>query len=194
LLFVPYFGIAAMTRVLFPRYIIFFGTLLTIFTAYLLGKIKDIRLFAVLISFIIGVLIIFQYPMWTDYTKIMFPETDNGQYIVGVTVGTGMDEIIEFAREKSKEKPVRIVAEGDFGLTGDMLSVFVRQGENVFIQGYWPLNKEVLLKHQTDIGKEYIYVVTAHKLTYPADWPMKLLKTYYKSGNASAIQLFELTK
>ncbi|MFZ2206148.1 MAG: glycosyltransferase family 39 protein [Microgenomates group bacterium] len=194
LLFIPYFGIAAMTRVLFPRYIIFFGTLLTIFTAYLLGKIKDNRIAVALIGFIISILIVFQFPMWTDYTKIMFPDTDKGQYIVGVTVGKGMDEIIAFAREKSKEKPVRIIAEGDFGLTGDMLDVYVRQGENVFIQGYWPLNKEALLKHQADIGKEYIYVVTAHELAYPTDWPMKLLKTYYKSGNASAIQLFELTK
>jgi 4-amino-4-deoxy-L-arabinose transferase-like glycosyltransferase len=194
LLFVPYLGIAAMTRVLFPRYIIFFSTLLTIFTAFLLGRIKDRRIFSILFSLIVAILIIYQYPMWTDYTKIMFPDTDRGQYIIGATVGVGMDEIIAFAREKSKEKPVRIIAEGDFGLTGDMLDVFLHQGDRIFIQGYWPLNKEVLLSHQDDIGKEYVYVITAHELSYPSDWPMKIVKTYYKSGNSTAIQLFELTK
>jgi hypothetical protein len=132
--------------------------------------------------------------MWTDYTKILFPDTDKGQYIIGPNVGLGMDKIIEFARIKSREKPVRIIAEGDFGLTGDMLSVFVRTNDRVFIQGYWPLTKEVLQKHQGDLGKEYVYVVTAHELTYPTDWPMKLMQKYYKSGETSAIQLFELTK
>lgn len=194
LLFVPYLGISAMTRVLFPRYIIFFGTLLTILTAYALGKIQDKRIFISLTIVVSAVLISFQYPMWTDYTKIKFPETDLGQYIIGPNVGLGMDEIVSFAREKSKEKPVRILAEGDFGLTGDMLNVFVNQGEQIYIQGYWPLNKEALQKHQADIGKEYIYVVTAHELEYPSDWPMKQLKVYYKSGGTSAIQFFELTK
>jgi len=193
-LFVPYFGIAALTRVLFPRYIIFFCTILTILTAYLLGKMKNTPLFTALISLIIGILIVFQYPMWTDYTKILFPGTDRGQYIVGVTVGLGMDKIVAFAREKSKEKPVRIIAEGNFGLTGDMLDVFVRQNENVFIEGTWPLNKEALLKNQSNIGKEYVYIVTAHELKYPSEWPMKLMQVYYKSDKSSAIQLFELTK
>ena len=194
LLFVPYFGISAMTRVLFPRYIIFFSTILVILSAYVLGEIKNRKVSAALIGLIISVLIIFQYPMWTDYSKIMFPETDKGQYIIGPNVGLGMDEIIAFAREKSKEKPVRIIAEGDFGLTGDMLSVFVNQGEQIYIEGEWPFALAELQKYQKNIGDEYVYVVTAHELEYPADWPLKLIKAYFKPGNTSAIQFFELTK
>lgn len=193
-LLIPYLGIAFMTRVLFPRYIIFFGTLLIILTSYCLGEIKKKELFIAFFSLIIGVFIIFQYPMWTDYTKILFPDTDKGQYIIGSNVGLGMDKIIAFTREKSKEKPVHIIAEGDFGLTGDMLDVFLQKNDHIFIQGYWPLTKEVLIKHQSEIGKEYVYVVTAHELHYPADWPMKQIQVYYKWRNTSAIQLFELTK
>ena len=189
---IPYLGIAFMTRVLFPRYIIFFGTLLVLLTSFCLGEVKKKGLFIALFSLVIGVFMAFQYPMWTDYTKILFPETDKGQYIIGPNVGLGMDKIIAFAR--GKEKPVRIIAEGDFGLTGDMLNVFLRQNDRIFIQGYWPLTKEVLEKHQVDIGKEYVYIVTAHELSYPTDWPMKRIQVYYKSGNTSAIQLFELTK
>lgn len=194
LLLVPYLGISAMTTVLFPRYIIFFSTILVIVTAYALARIKNIRLFAVSICLIIGVSIWFQLPMWTHYTKIMFPETDKGQYIVGPNVGLGMDEIIAFAREKSKEKPVRIIAEGDFGLTGDMLSVFVNEGEQIYIQGVWPFTLEKLQSYQKNVGEEYVYVVTAHELNYPTDWPIQLVKAYYKTGGTSAIQLFELTK
>lgn len=193
-LLIPYLGIAFMTRVLFPRYIMFFGTILIILASFCLGKIKNHNIFVLLVSLIIGVSLVFQYPMWTDYTKILFPDTDKGQYIVGPNVGLGMDKIIAFAREKSKEKPVRIIAEGDFGLTGDMLTVFLLSNDHIFIQGYWPLTKKILDEHKKDIGKEYVYVVTAHELTYPADWPIKQIQVYYKSGNTSAIQLFELTK
>lgn len=193
-LLIPYLGISFMTRVLFPRYIMFFGTLLLILTAYGLGEIRKKELFAPFISLVIGVFLIFQYPMWTDYTKIMFPDTDRGQYITGVTVGLGAEEIIAFAREKSHDKPVRIIAQGDFGMTGDILDTFLQKDDHIFIQGYWPLNKEVLLKHQVDLTTDHVYVVTAHELQYPSDWPMKLIKAYYKLDGKSALQLFELTK
>jgi len=193
-LFVPYMGIAFMTRVLFPRYIMFFASLLIILTAYTLGEIKNKKILASLLSLIIGVFLIFQYPMWTDYTKIIFPDTDRGQYITGVTVGLGAKEIIAYARAKSQEKKVRIIAQGDFGMTGDILDTFLQKDDRIFIQGYWPLSKEVLLSHQKELETEYVFVVTAHELIYPSDWPMKLIKAYPKLDGKSALQLFELTK
>lgn len=193
-LFVPYLGIAFMTRVLFPRYIMFFGSLLLILTSYALGEIRKKELFVPLISLVIGVSVIFQYPMWTDYTKIMFPDTDRGQYITGVTVGLGAKEIIAYAREQSQDRQVRIIAQGDFGMTGDILDTFLQKDDRIFIQGYWPLTKEVLLKHQADLATDHVYVVTAHELEYPPDWPMKRIKAYYKLDGKSALQLFELTK
>ncbi len=193
-LFVPYLGISFLTRVLFPRYLIFFGTLLIILTSYTIGAIKNKYLLTILFSVVVGTLFIFQYPMWTNYTKIMLPDTDRGQYIKGVTVGLGMKEIIQYAREQSQDKPVRIIAEGDFGLTGDMLNVFLQKNDHIFIQGYWPLTKEVLLTHQMYLASEHVYVVTAHQLQYPSDWPMKLIKAYYKIDGLSALQLFTLTK
>jgi len=194
-LLVPYLGISAMTRVLYPRYIIFFGTLLVILTAYVLGEIKNKRILTVSLSLIIGVFLIFQYPMWTNYQKILFPPVDRGQYIDGVPVGYGIKEIIAYAREKSKEKPVIILAEGNFGLTGDMLDTFLLPTDTrISLQGLWPLTKNDLLAHQKDIGKNYVYVVTAHYLTYPSDWPIHLLQAFYKQNKEAAIQLFELTK
>ena len=193
-LLIPYLGISFMSRVFFPRYIIFFGTLLIILTSYCLGEIKNKQLSTTILFFIIGVFLVFQYPMWTDYTKIMFPDIDRGQYITGSTVGLGAKEIIAYAREKSQDKQVRIIAQGDFGMTGDILDTFLLKDDHIFIQGYWPLTKEVLLDHQKDLITDHVYVVTAHELQYPADWPMKLIKAYYKLDGKSALQLFELTK
>ena len=193
-LLIPYLGISFMTRVLFPRYIIFFGTLLIILTSYSLGQIKKKSMFAALLFLVIGIFLVFQNPMWTDYTKIIFPDTDRGQYITGVTVGLGAKEIIAFAGAQSQTKPVRIIAEGDFGMTGDILDTFLQKEDQIFIQGYWPLSEKVLLEHQKDLLKEHVYVVTAHELHYPTSWPIKLIKAYYKLDGKSALQLFELTQ
>jgi hypothetical protein len=191
---IPYIGISFMTRVLFPRYIMFFASLLIILTSYTLGEIKNKQLFAAAFSMVVAIFLFFQFPMWTDFTKIMLPDTDRGQYITGITVGLGAKEIIAFAREQSVDKQVRIIAEGDFGMTGDILDTFLQKDDRIFIQGYWPLSEKVLLDHQKDLMKEHVYVVTAHELQYPSAWPMKLIKSYPKLDGKSALQLFELTQ
>jgi len=193
-LLIPYIGISMMTRVLFPRYIIFFGTLILIFASFYLGTLKkQMFLIASFFMIIVGTLF-FNYSILFDYSKIPFPPTDRGQYIESVTVGYGIKEIIAFAREKSKEKPVIILAEGDFGMTGDVLDVFLRKDDKIFIKGYWPLDEKELLQHQIDLQKNYVYAVVSHSLDYPKNWPVRLVKSYYKPNNKSVIYLLELTQ
>lgn len=191
---IPYLGISLMTRVLFPRYIMFFGSILTILTAYLLGKIVNAKIRYAFLGFILAVLFIFQYPMWTDFTKIMFPPTDRGQYIEGATVGIGVREIIDFARVKSQEKPVLILAEGNFGLVGDLLDTYLRPSDtNIEIRGYWPMTPYDIESNRKELENKYVYVVTAHHLEVPTDWPVKKIQSYYKPTRQSAIHLLELT-
>jgi len=192
---IPYIGISLMTRVLFPRYIIFFGSILTMLTAYILGKIGSAKIRFGFLSFIILVLFFFQYPMWTDYTKIMFPPTDRGQYIVGATVGVGVKEIMDFARTKSQEKPVLILAEGNFGLVGDMLDTYLRPSDtNIEIRGYWPMTPQDLNDNMKELENKHVYVVSAHHLEVPTDWPVKIIESYYKPTREAAIHLLELTE
>ncbi len=188
---IPYLGISLMTRVLFPRYIIFFGSILTMLTAYLLGKIVNVKIRYAFLGFILAVLFIFQYPMWTDFTKIMFPPTDRGQYIEGATVGIGVREIIDFARVNSQEKPVLILAEGNFGLVGDLLDTYLRP--NIEIRGYWPMTPYDIESNRKELESKHVYVVTAHHLEVPTDWPVKKIQSYYKPTRQSAIHLLELT-
>jgi len=192
---IPYIGIAFLTKVLFPRYIIFFGSLIIILASYYLSQIKNKKIFSILICTIIVCSLVFDYFMWFDYKKIIFPPTDRGQYIEGVTVGYGAKEIIDYARIKSKEKEVIILAEGDFGMTGDILDIFLKPNDKIFIKGYWPLTEARLLEHQKDLkNNKTVLVVTAHQLQYPQNWPVKLLKSFFKSGNKSVIYLLELTQ
>lgn len=191
---ISYVGISLLTRVLFPRYIMFFGSLILIFAAYFLGQLKDKKLFAGSLVVIIAGALYFDYFMWFNYTGIIFPATDRGQYVTGSTVGYGAKEIIEYARQKRIEKPVLIIAEGDFGMSGDILDTFLRPSDLLSIKAYWPLNLKDLQSHQYELKDKYVYVVTAHHLKYPSEWPVKLVKSYYKPGGESVIHFLELTK
>ncbi|MBI4226406.1 hypothetical protein HY612_04820, partial [Candidatus Roizmanbacteria bacterium] len=125
---------------------------------------------------------------------IPFPEIDKGQYIEGATAGWGAKDIVAFAREKSKDKQVILLAEGNFGLIGDVLDVFTKPGDKIFIKGYWPLDEKALLENQKEVEKNYVYAVFAQKKDFPSDWPIKLIKKFDKPGNKSTIFLFELTQ
>lgn len=193
-LVISYFGISLMTKVLFPRYIMFFGTLLLVFAAYFISALKDIRMRFASVAVIVLFALFFDYFMWFDYKGIIFPPTDRGQYIIGSTVGYGAKEIIDFAREKAKEKDVVILAEGDFGMSGDILDTFLRTGDRVFVRGYWPLTEKELLFHQAELlQNKYVYVVIAQTPDYPQNWPLKLIKSYYKEGGKNVIHFLELT-
>ncbi len=189
---IPYVGISLMTRVLFPRYIIFFGSLFVIFASYFFSQIKNSKFALTSLVIVLVGSLYFNYFMWFDYTGLPFPETDRGQYVEGITVGYGAREIIEYARQKSVEKPVVIIAEGNFGMSGDILDTFLRPNDTISIVPYWPLDENELRKHQEELNNKHVFVVTAHRLNIPENWPVKPIKSFYKPSNNSAMHLLEL--
>jgi len=189
---VPYLVVASFARVLFPRYIIFFASLMAVLTTYLFISLKNKRILIIFFCLYLISVAYFDYTILFDFKKIPFHPIDRGQYIEGSTAGWGMKEIVDYAREKSKEKPVIIMAEGDFGLAGDVLDVFLKPNDKVEVKGYWPLFKEDLIKNQSRLNEYQIYVVLAHYLEAPTDWPMTLIKRFDKPGNQSVTYLFQL--
>ncbi len=189
----PYILISFFSIVLFPRYIIFFGTLFMILGAYWLSQIKNKTYLIIAVLVYALSVAYFDYTILFDYAHIPFPPIDRGQYIEGWPAGWGMTDIIDFARQKSKEKPVILLAEGNFGMSGDVLDVFMRNSDTISIRAYWPLELKELQENQKDLKDHYIYIVLTHKFDYPADWPMKLVKRYDKPGKESVTYLYELT-
>jgi len=191
---IPYFIIASISKVIFPRYLIFFASLMIIFASFFLNQInKKVKIF-LLIIFLISSLY-FDYKILFDFKNISFPKIDRGQYIEGPPAGWGVKEIIDFSIKKSKEKPVILMAEGNFGLIGDMLRASLpRDGHRVLVDAYWPLDERHLLGRQKDLDKYYIYVVFPHRNNFPKNWPIKLIKKFEKPKNKSAIYFFELKK
>lgn len=189
---IPFIIIAFISKVIFPRYLIFFAGLLTILAAFLLIQIKEMtKLIAIVISVVISVAY-FDYAIIFNHKNIPFPPVDRGQYIEGITAGWGIRDLISYARDKSKEKRVIILAEGDFGVIGDQLEAHLTQNDNIFIKGFWPLKVEHVIENQKKLKANFVYVVFSHQKELPEGWPIRLIREYKKPGSQASIFFAEV--
>ena len=101
---------------------------------------------------------------------------------------------METAREISQEKPVVILAEGNFGLIADMLYVYQKPTDRIEIRGYWPLNEKELLENQKELKDKYVLVVFSHRQEFDSNWPIKLIEKYPKPDSHLYYHLFLLKK
>jgi hypothetical protein len=113
--------------------------------------------------------------------------------VVGITAGWGIEDILQYAREKAKLKSVIILAEGNFGVVGDMLNASLKKNDRIFIKGYWPLDTKELLENQKELKNNFVYIVFSHRQEFPLDWPIKLINQYPKPGSDLAFHFYELT-
>jgi len=194
-LLLPYAAISLFAKVIFPRYLIFFATLLLIGAAYFIGNLKSRRYVVICYMLYVASIGYFNYTILFDNQKIPFPPVDRGQYIESVNAGYGLKELVQFAREKSTEKPVILLAEGNFGVVGDMLDSSIGVGEKISVRGFWPLTEKDLYENQKELKNNYVYVVYSHKQLkdiHPI-WPLKLIKVYGRPYGDSTFTLLELT-
>jgi 4-amino-4-deoxy-L-arabinose transferase-like glycosyltransferase len=189
----PYLLLSFFSKVIFPRYLIFFASLFLILAVYFISALKNKAKLTFITIFLISI-IYFDYTILFNPKDIPLPEIDRGQYITGITAGWGVPEIIDFVRVKSVEKPVVLLAEGNFGVIGDMLEVFIRKDDRIFIKGYWPLNKSSLAENIKELDNHYVFVVFSHRQEFPSDWPIKFIKKFEKPNSKTTISLFELIK
>lgn len=191
----PYVAISFFAKIIFPRYLIFFATLLTLSAAYFVGSTKNKSVKVLCFTLYVLSIGYFNYTILFDNQKIPFPPVDRGQYIESVNAGYGIKELIQFARDKSVEKPVILLAEGNFGVVGDMLESSIGAGEKISVRGYWPLNEKDLYDNQKELKNNYVYVVYSHKQMKDIlpIWPLKLIKEYKRPYGDSTFTLLELT-
>ena len=191
----PYIAISFFAKVIFPRYLIFFASLLTLTAAYALANCTRayVKKLVLILMFVwVGY---FNYTILFNNQVIPFPPVDRGQYIESVNAGYGITDIIQFARERAKEKPVILVAEGNFGVVGDMLESSLGPGEQITVRGYWPLTEKDLYNNQKELATHTVLVVYSHKQLKDIlpIWPLKLIHEYTRPYGDSRFTLLELT-
>ena len=200
-------AISLVAKVLFPRYVLSLGGLLLIPAAYMISQIKEKRNIWGVVGLIFVSIAFFNYAIWFNPINIPFPQIDRGQYLEGWPAGFGAQQIVEYAREQSATKRVYLVAQGDFGMSGDVLRTFIREGEPIHVRAYWPLDNEHLVENQPELADSHVFVVYSHCkepnyegdvlesdkcYTFEDTKPLRLIQRFEKPGNKNAIYLFEL--
>src|SRR3989344_1769746 len=188
----PYIAIGFFAKILFPRYVIFYASILIITATYALMQIKNLKTRNLMLALIVASMLVFDYPLIFNPSRASFPEVDRGQYVEGVTAVWGAQDLMELMRVRSHEKPVLILAEGNFGLVADVLDVFLKEGDKIEIKGLWPLDEKDLYEYQPELAKRQVYVVFSHRTEFPESWPIELVKKYEKPGGKEAVYLFKL--
>lgn len=187
---IPYIGISFIAKVLFPRYVLFYGSILVITATYAIMQLKStVRTIA--FSLLLVTMLFFDYPLLFDPVRASFPPVDRGQYVEGLTAVWGAQDLVSSLREESKQQPILVLAEGDFGLVADVLKVFVHDTDAIEIKGLWPLDEEDILEYLPETQKRPVYVVFSHRTQFPENWPITLVKSYPKPQSDNALYLFK---
>lgn len=189
---IPFGIVAVFAKVLFPRYVIYLGTILLITASYYISQLDRKKFLPVLALIVLSV----AYPLytiWFDHTRIPFPPVDRGQYLEGWTAGWGAKEIMDYAREQSQEKPVLILAEGTFGMSGDVLQVFKHLDDDIEIKGFWPMAQEHIDKHRSQVGEKHVFVVLSHDTDEPDwNWRLEKIQTYDRPGDEAQMGIYRV--
>ncbi len=193
-IFVPYIAIALFARVLFPRYVLFYSTLIIITAVYFFLNIKSSKLRNVTLGVLLFSMMLFSYPFLFDPAKASFPPVDRGQYVEGLTSVWGAEKLMGTVQDNAQNRQTLVLAEGDFGLVADVLRVYDQPDDNVEIKGLWPLTEENLYEYQPELSKRDVYVVFSHQQEFPDHWPIELVAKYDKPGNKKSLYLFKLLK
>lgn len=190
-LVIAWFGISTVARVLFPRYVLSLGGLLIVPAAFFVASFKDNTKKYIAIALIVLSVAYFDYTILFQHKDIPFPEIDRGQYLEGWPAGWGVKDIVSYARDKSQEKPVVLVAEGNFGMAGDVLDTYLKPGDEISIRGYWPLDETSLEESQELLVDNHVYVVFPHRNDFPSNWPIELIQKYDKPCKRDAVLPFD---
>ena len=188
----PYIAIGFFAKVLFPRYIIFYRSIFIITATYAFISIKKESIRRALFGILLLSMLILNYPLLFNPPKAFFPEVDRGQYVEGVTAVWGAEEMMEMLGEQSKERPILIMAEGNFGLVADVLHILNKDEYTIEVKGFWPLTVEHLYEYQPEIANRDVYVVYSHRTEFPDHWPIELVEAYEKPESEEKLYLFRL--
>lgn len=196
----PYVAITAFAKVLFPRYVLYLASFLTIAATYFFISVKRQNICRLVALGYVASVGYFSYTIMFAPAAIPLPPVDRGQYIESFNAGWGVKEIVQYARDEvsTTGRPVKFLAEGNFGVIGDMLESSINRNDaQIVVAGYWPLGLEQLLENQKDLDTHTVLIVFSHKQSrseISSDWPVKYLKTYTKPGLKDPYFLYELTR
>ncbi len=142
---VPFIALALFGRTLYPRFILFMMMPLLAMGAYSLYELvnfaKKIWIKALVVLFFLGIFLVNDFFIVTDFGKASLPQSDRDQFVTGWPAGGGVRESVAILQEKSKQGKIYVGTEGTFGLMPSALEIYLGKNPNVIIKGFWPIHE-----------------------------------------------------
>lgn len=182
-------------KLLAPRYYLYIGPILAIFTAYVLSKLRT-KLALILTCVIIAAYIPFVYTLISNPTKINLPAVDKKQYLQDWSSGIGIKEAAEFFVAKAKEGKVKILSEGYFGTLPDGL--FVEMGNQINnlpieIVGVGDNSSPTYIRELNNAKVDNIYYIGNHDRINLIERPeFELILSYPKVDDGPALEIYRI--
>lgn len=141
----PFIALALFGKTLYPRFILFMMMPLLVMGACslydLLKLTKKIWLRVLVALFFMGMFLVNDFLIVTNFGKASLPQSDLDQFVTGWPAGGGVKESVAILEEKSKQGKIYVGTEGTFGLMPAALEIYLGKNPNVIIKGFWPIQE-----------------------------------------------------
>lgn len=190
---IPFLSLAAIGKVIFPRFILFMVMPLFIIAAHAITNLTAIFKKNIIFPVIITAIIL-AYPAYQSFLLVVspvqadIPANDRHQLFDDWPSGYGVKEVISYLKDKAQNGKIVIGTEGTFGLNPAVYEIYLGGDKNVEIHGYWPVGE--VPRELLDKAKTYpTYLIFKEKQEIPANWPLKLIGKY-RRGKGNTYLLF----
>jgi 4-amino-4-deoxy-L-arabinose transferase-like glycosyltransferase len=200
LIFVPLMAETLFNKVLYPRFVLFYYPFLILIIAY--GIEQTINYFSAKKTFMYSLLIlavlfpaITSFKLLTNPVSAPIPTSDSNQYLNDWPAGYGVQQVIEFLKNESKNQPVNIGTEGTFGVFPYSLNIYFYKNNNVHIFSYWPVDPNNIPEQMLNLSKKQktYFVFNENQQNFNNPY-LKLINSYQKGIGKSYMRLYEVTQ
>lgn len=188
--FAPFFALAMLGRVLYPRFVLFMSMPLLILAGVSAHWLLTQKWrFLGIVFFILGLMpgIYINYYILTNPLYAPIPFSDRSQLIDDWPSGWGVKEVNAYVTKQSEKGEVAIYTEGTFGLFPYAIEMYQVDNPKVTVKGIWPVPQEIPADIEA-LAREASSYIVFNQTQEPPPWPIELVEKYQK-GNRKDVFL-----
>lgn len=198
----PFFALALIGKLIYPRYIFFMTVFLLPLVAYsffsFYEKAKKMYMFIFLCAVSLFLSLRTDYYLLTNFPSAPIPKLDLDQYSNEWPSGGGILEAVRFFQEKAKNQKIFVATEGTFGLMPYALEIYLKDNHNITIFGFWPVGEPPveMSRASRKMPTYVLFYQPCGSCLYSGDapdtWPLEKVFEQKKPGGISSLSIYRV--
>ena len=133
LIILPFFALAAVGKIVYPRYLLPMIPFLIIILSWGMANLKRVTIFLLLAILLPWLRLDWQ--ILTNPAKSALHQAEKEQYFYSWVAGYGLKEVAQYLNNLSLNQPVLVATEGSFGTLPDGLKIYFSESKRIEISG-----------------------------------------------------------